>query len=45
MTEGISLFLSRDLPRVYLVDGAGTMALVRDRIETARLNTCREQNA
>ena len=45
MTEGISLFLSRDLPRVYLVDGAGTMALVRDRIETARLNTCQEQNA
>ena len=43
MTEGISLFLSRDLPRIYLVDGAETMTLVRDRIETARLNTCQGQ--
>ena len=43
MTEGISLFLSRDLPRIYLVDGAETMTLVRDRIETAILNTCQGQ--
>ena len=43
MTEGISLFLSRDLPRIYLVDGAETMTLVRDRIETADLNTCQGQ--
>ncbi len=39
MTEGMALFLSRDLPRVYLRDGAGELKLVRQRIETSSLNT------
>lgn len=39
MTEGMSLFLSRDLPRVYLRDATGTTRLVRDRIETSPMNT------
>jgi len=39
MAEGMSLFLSRDLPRVYLRDVSGAIRLVRDRIETSPLNT------
>ena len=39
MTEGISLFLSRDLPRVVLRSEEGTLRLARDRIETFELNT------
>lgn len=39
MTEGISLFLSRDLPRVYLRGCDGTVRLARDRFETHPLNT------
>lgn len=39
MTEGISLFLSRDLPRVVIRAEDGTMRLARDRIETYTLNT------
>lgn len=39
MTEGISLFLSRDLPSVYLRDAAGDTRLVRERIETSPINT------
>ena len=38
-TEGVSLFLSRDLPAVYLADGEGAPHLVRSRIETDYLNT------
>lgn len=38
VTEGISLFLSRDLPRVIMVDRTGRMVQVRDRIETYALN-------
>ena len=39
MTEGVSVFLSRDMPRVALYrDGAFT--LVRDRFATDVLNTC-----
>ena len=39
MTEGISMFLSRDLPRIYLGQGMNSPPLlVRDRFETARLN-------
>lgn len=38
MTEGISLFLSRDLPEVYLKKGS-ELLLVRDRFETEKLNT------
>ena len=37
VTEGVSLFLSRDLPSVYLYDGA-FMHLCRARFETAVLN-------
>ena len=37
-TEGISLFLSRDLPAIVLRDTAGTTKLVRDHIETNNLN-------
>ena len=38
-TEGVSLFLSRDLPAVYLAGGEGAPRLVRQRIETDYLNT------
>ena len=39
VTEGVSVFLSRDMPRVALYrDGAFT--LVRDRFATDVLNTC-----
>ncbi len=36
--EGISLFLSRDLPRIILLNSDGTYKTVRDRIETYTLN-------
>lgn len=39
MTEGISLFLSRDLPAVVTLDEAGTPTLVRPHTPTAPLNT------
>ena len=41
MTEGISLFLSRDLPQVALIDGAGEVHLVRQAVPTYPLNGCR----
>ncbi len=37
VTEGISLFLSRDLPRVYRKCG-GTLTLLRDKIQTEDFN-------
>ena len=37
VTEGISLFLSRDLPRIYLYDGSD-LAMVRDQILTEEWN-------
>lgn len=37
-TEGISLFLSRDLPKVVIIDKNGEMKLVRDVIKTSELN-------
>jgi len=37
MTEGISLFLSRDLPRIYVYDD-GQLKLVRDKIYTEEWN-------
>lgn len=37
-TEGLALFLSRDLPRIVLADGAGNVHLARDSFETAVLN-------
>ena len=39
MTEGISLFLSRDLPRIYITDPSGGMRMVRDLTPTYALNT------
>ena len=36
--EGFSMFLSRDLPSVYLLDKTGELRLVRDRIESAQFN-------
>ncbi len=41
MTEGISLFLSRDLPRVAIVDASGRSHLVREGLHTDPLNTPR----
>ena len=38
VTEGIALFLSRDLPRVYSVLKDGELICLRDRIETFRFN-------
>lgn len=39
MTEGISLFLSRDLPAVVLLDPEGVPLVVRDHILTEPFNT------
>ena len=39
MTEGISLFLSRDLPKVILAKEDGTHFILRDPIETQQFNT------
>ncbi len=39
MTEGISLFLSRDLPAVLLADHEGRIICAREAYETYRLNT------
>ncbi|MDO4403534.1 MAG: alanine racemase [Atopobiaceae bacterium] len=39
MTEGISLFLSRDLPSVVMRDVHGSLRLARERIETYVYNT------
>lgn len=41
MTEGISLFLSRDLPSVVMRGQDGALRLVRDRIESYVFNTPR----
>ena len=38
MTEGISLFLSRDLPSVVLLDSQGTPRLLRNQVSTFPLN-------
>ena len=42
MTEGMSLFLSRDLPAVYLVKDNGDTVCVRHTFETSVLNTPQE---
>ena len=39
VTEGISLFLSRDLPEVVLIKENGTVLSVRDRLQTEVFNT------
>ena len=41
MTEGMALFLSREIPAVYLVRDNGETVLVRRPVETAGLNTPR----
>lgn len=38
ITEGIGLFLSRKLPRVYKVTENGSLALLRDFVETSKIN-------
>ena len=44
MTEGISLFLSRDLPQVVMCDTSGELRLARERFEAWPLNTSRIEN-
>ena len=39
--EGFSMFLSRDLPSVYILDKNANLKLVRERIETAQFNLCK----
>ncbi len=39
MTEGISLFLSRDLPAIVTVDETGHSHVVRKRLKTSPINT------
>ena len=39
VTEGIYLFLSRTMPRIVLIKEDGTTALVRDYVETSKINT------
>ena len=36
--EGFSMFLSRDLPSIYMLDKDNNLRLMRSRIETARFN-------
>lgn len=38
VTEGISLFLSRDLPKVVIKDKDGNLKLVRDEMQTSEIN-------
>ena len=42
VTEGIALFLSRDLPAVYIRDGEGRLSLARPTTETYRWNMPRQ---
>ncbi len=38
MTEGISLFLSRELPAVLIIDRDDNIKLVRNHLKTSDLN-------
>ena len=38
-TEGIALFLSRDLPKILLRGEDGTIQILRDAVDTDPLNT------
>lgn len=40
--EGFSMFLSRDLPSIYMLDEDNRLRLVRNRIETARFNMAQD---
>ena len=42
LTEGISLFLSRDLPRVFFYKD-GQVKLIRDKVDTYVFNTYRKE--
>ena len=39
VTEGMALFLSRDLPSVYIITNQGELKTLRHRMETADYNT------
>ena len=39
VTEGIYLFLSRDLPRVYVRTEDGSLVLRRDAVSTDKINS------
>ncbi|MCD8241623.1 MAG: diaminopimelate decarboxylase, partial [Lachnospiraceae bacterium] len=39
VTEGIYLFLSRDMPKIYLYSEAAGLKLIRDALETWKLNS------
>ena len=39
MTEGIYLFLSRDMPRVYVRTEDGSLVLRRDAVSTDKINS------
>ena len=41
VTEGIYLFLSRKMPKIYLYSEDGGAVKLRDGLETWMLNTCR----
>lgn len=41
VTEGIALFLSRDLPAVYLVEPDGSVKCARETVETYSMNTAK----
>lgn len=43
VTEGIALFLSRDLPAVYLIDSEGTLICARQTAETFPFNTWKKE--
>ena len=36
--EGMAVFLSRDMPKVWMLKEDGTLSLLRDRIDTWRMN-------
>ena len=40
--EGFSMFLSRDLPSIYMLDEDNRLRLIRNRIETARFNMAQD---
>ena len=44
VTEGIALFLSRDLPAIFIVDSEGKLICARQTIETFPFNTIQKQN-
>lgn len=43
MTEGAALFLSRDLPAIYIINENGQLSCVRKSFETYQLNTSQKE--